>query len=88
MNVRRKRTLESLAIAFLAVVAGLAFMVAFVCLASEGTQGMTTEEIEQAGRTERTCLLVALPTSLGAGGAALALERRQSKRRAQEYPGR
>jgi len=88
VNVRRKRTLEGLVIGFLFVVAGLASMAAFVCMASEGSQGMTAEEIEQADRSERTCLLVALPTCIGAGAAAFALERRQSKRRAQGHPRR
>ena len=75
------RKVESIGIVLLLVVAGLAFMVAFVCLASEGTEGMTEEEIQQAGRNERTCLLIALPVSVVAGGVAIALDRRRGKRR-------
>jgi hypothetical protein len=60
------------------VVSGIAFMVMFVCIASEGDDG-ETEEVNR--RQERVCLAVAAPLMIGFGGAGLLLDRAARRRR-------
>jgi hypothetical protein len=60
------------------VISGIAFMVMFVCMASEGEDG-ETEEVNS--RQERVCLAAAAPLMIGFGGAALLLDRSARRRR-------
>lgn len=85
MVSRRKRRMENFAIGLLFVIAGLALMATYVCVAGEGTEDMTAEEDDQVERSRLICLLITLPTGVIAGAGALFLDRRKARRRVREY---
>jgi hypothetical protein len=60
------------------VLAGIAVMVVFVCMASEGGNGETEKK---NSHQERVCLSVAAPLMIGFGGAALWLDRSARRQR-------
>jgi hypothetical protein len=62
---------------FCFVAAGIAFLVIFVCMASEGEDGETEQE---NSRQERVCLLVAAPIMIDFGGAGWWLDRAARRR--------
>jgi hypothetical protein len=67
-------------IILLLLVAGLAVMVGFFCVAGDPGE-MRREEYERARRQGDVCLLITLPIAFAAGGAAIVLDRRRTRER-------